>query len=717
MTQAPSKVRRRRLWWLGGIAAGAVVIAAAVVGWRLLRPRTVWTDGRNLSRPADRATVRQVLWAQPEALGEPLNTPQHEYEAACSPDGRELYFVRGLPGKGADLYVSRRRGRQWTQPQPLAAVNTRHDELGPRLSADGQLLLFYSDRPGGLGQYDIWASARTASGWGQAFNLGPGVNSKHNEYGAVTGPAGRRLYFATNRRAAARRGQAEPWRATIRQSEIGDYDLFVAEANGPPAAPATAPAEAPPVRFGRARALEGVNTLSHEGACCVSPGGDFLYFASDRPGGHGGFDLYRCRLLDGGCGPVEGLGGEVNTAANEADPQLDMGGFLLYFSSDRPASRGGYDLFASASREVYAMAVGPERPALGWEWWALLAALAVLTPLLLLLRAAGYRHLSLLQKCAVLSLLVHAVLTLLFSVVRISQEIIEYVAREAGMEVAVNLEVAREVETKMRIRRQISALPLANKWAVDLKRVEPAPRPRAAPRPVELNVPPAERRPAPLSIPPEAPRVVPPAPADRAELPPPPLAAQQPRIQITPPPPVSAAEEAPPPPPVALPVAARSPAEVRPRMQAQTVRIIAALVRPTLASMARPARWPRPAARAARVTPRVPRQPAIEVSPPRLRSRIRRSAPLPAEPEPNATAVVKAASPAPVRHPAAVDVPAPAAAPEAASLAEPEEPRAPPAPEAQRVRPHASPPLPMAATIEPPKPSSKKRSMLNRRIK
>ena len=78
----------------------------------------------------------------------------------------------------------------------------------------------------------------------------------------------------------------------------------------------------------------------HEGAPCVPPVGDFLYFASNRPGGHGRFDLYRCRLKDDGTlSAPENLGKQVNTAANETDPQLAVGGFHLYFSSDRDGPR------------------------------------------------------------------------------------------------------------------------------------------------------------------------------------------------------------------------------------------------------------------------------------------------------------------------------------------------------------------------------------------
>jgi len=367
MDEKETKAGRKWRWWLAGAVTGCILVGLAAAAWYFLMGRTIWTDDRGIRRADSEANIRRVLWAPAQALDDSFNTPDQEYEPSSNIEGNVLYFVRGLPGKGADIYVSRRHEGGWSGPKPVESVNTKHDELGPRLSPDGRLLMFYSDRPGGLGQYDIWAARKTADGWGRPFNLGPSVNGKYNDYGPAMGPGGTRLYFATNRKAAARK-EKQAWRATIRQTEIGDYDLFSAEVLSPTPQPATAPAASRPasrpatapapagtlLRFAEARELEGLNTVHHEGASCISPGGDFLYFASNRPGGLGGFDLYRCRLRDDRCGQVENLGPEVNTTDNETDPQLGMGGFLIYFSSDREGSLGGYDLFVSRTHEVYA---------------------------------------------------------------------------------------------------------------------------------------------------------------------------------------------------------------------------------------------------------------------------------------------------------------------------------------------------------------------------
>ena len=480
-----------------------LLCAALAAGVWWAAGRRVWTDDRTIHvRDAD-ASVREVLWTKPVPPGRVFNTDAEEYEPSVSPDGGELFFVRGKPGKNAEIYVSRRVRGVWTEPAALVGVNTEADELGPRLTPDGRFLLFYSDRPGGQGGYDVWAAKRGEDGtFAEPFNLGTAINSEFNEYSPAPTPDGRRLYFATNRKAAGAE-QKEAWRATIRQSAIGDYDLFVAArdlgtdlqsatsdaATQPVTRPATAPATTAPttgpatppadesdgpgsgrLRYLSAAEVPGVNTPAHEGASCVSTAGDFLYFASNRPGGVGKFDLYRCRLRDDGTlSPPENLGREINTPENETDPQLAVGGFHLYFSSDREGelARGGYDLLSSESREVYVQRQPRAAPHLGWSWWVLLGGLLLLLPLLSYLRGWNDHRLNLIQKCMLVSLLLHVLLTIALSLVIVSKQIVEYVRTGdgGGMEGAVAVIPGGGgggggVDVGAEVRRQISDTPV-----------------------------------------------------------------------------------------------------------------------------------------------------------------------------------------------------------------------------------------------------------------
>lgn len=78
----------------------------------------------------------------------------------------------------------------------------------------------------------------------------------------------------------------------------------------------------------------------------LSADGKTLYFASDRPGGSGGMDLYRMRMEDVFTyGDVENLGTEINTPGDEAFPFVRSTDNVLFFASNGLVGLGGYDIY------------------------------------------------------------------------------------------------------------------------------------------------------------------------------------------------------------------------------------------------------------------------------------------------------------------------------------------------------------------------------------
>ena len=90
-----------------------------------------------------------------------------------------------------------------------------------------------------------------------------------------------------------------------------------------------------------------INTKYWESHGFISDDGERLIFASDRPGGYGGLDLYISRKTGGDWGPAVNLGPEINTQLNEDRPFLINNGKTLFFSSQGHVTMGGYDLFRS----------------------------------------------------------------------------------------------------------------------------------------------------------------------------------------------------------------------------------------------------------------------------------------------------------------------------------------------------------------------------------
>lgn len=75
-------------------------------------------------------------------------------------------------------------------------------------------------------------------------------------------------------------------------------------------------------------------------------GDTMVIFASQRPGGFGGLDLYKTVWVRGRWSAPMNLGQDINSAYDETTPFLSRNGQVLYFSSNRPdQSMGGFDVF------------------------------------------------------------------------------------------------------------------------------------------------------------------------------------------------------------------------------------------------------------------------------------------------------------------------------------------------------------------------------------
>lgn len=122
----------------------------------------------------------------------------HVGSPTYSSDETEMYFTmtripRNLAKvKGErstiniEIYSSKKSDGKWSKPEPFRYNNLQEWSVGdPFLSADGKMLFFVSNMPGGKGGTDIYFCERTANGtWGNAVNL-VAVNTPGNERSPV----------------------------------------------------------------------------------------------------------------------------------------------------------------------------------------------------------------------------------------------------------------------------------------------------------------------------------------------------------------------------------------------------------------------------------------------------------------------------------------------------------------------------------------------------
>lgn len=143
-------------------------------------------------------TNDDFAWETPINLGPPVNTA--DGELGPNMRGREFYFWRG-PGTAGDIYVSHMRGDDFETPIAIAELNSpAHDEK-PSIRFDGHEIYLASDRPGGVGDLDIWVSTRRSNGdaWETPVNLGRTINTPFQDRRPALSADGTMLFFDSTR--------------------------------------------------------------------------------------------------------------------------------------------------------------------------------------------------------------------------------------------------------------------------------------------------------------------------------------------------------------------------------------------------------------------------------------------------------------------------------------------------------------------------------------
>jgi hypothetical protein len=212
-------------------------------------------------------------------------------------------------------------------------INTASPEYSPVITIDGSALFFTTKRLRKdksnekyvniyNGQYyeDIYVSYRDRDGnWAEPVVL-PFCSVRSNDASISASPDGEMVFV-------------------YQDVNGGDvyYSQLVDTAFG-----ALAPYDAPEL-----------NTEYWEPHFTMSADGLFLFFVSDRPGGLGGRDIYRTRRLpDGTWSKPSNLGAPINTKYDEDSPFIGADDKTLFFSSNGPASMGGFDIFVSQVDEL-----------------------------------------------------------------------------------------------------------------------------------------------------------------------------------------------------------------------------------------------------------------------------------------------------------------------------------------------------------------------------
>jgi outer membrane protein OmpA-like peptidoglycan-associated protein len=208
-----------------------------------------------------------------------------------------------------------------------SAVNTEFPEYTPILGKDTATLYFTSRRTGTVGDKMDWQddgyfedvySAKASGGkYGGVEALN--INKKYHDAAAAISSDGKTIYLYHDDRKTKGDLYTAQWDENTKQ-------------------------------WGEAKKLnDNINSKYQETSLCLSPDGNTMYFASDRPGGLGGLDIYKSQKEGNDWGKPVNVGEPINTPYDEDAPYVSLDNKTLYFSSIGHNTAGGFDLFKSAA--------------------------------------------------------------------------------------------------------------------------------------------------------------------------------------------------------------------------------------------------------------------------------------------------------------------------------------------------------------------------------
>jgi hypothetical protein len=215
----------------------------------------------------------------------------------------------------------------WSKSENIGAVvNTPDRESCIFVVDSGLVLYFASTRPGGSGGLDIYFTERASrfDPWGEPQNIGPLVNGPDADHLPFVTPDGHRMYFASTR-----------------PGDAPGYNLYASFRRNP----------ADHFGWEAPVAVAELNSTSNDfapwGFVDPATGRFALYFASDRPGGPGGYDIYAAELQSDGKFSPPILVEELSGPKTDYLPSIRKDGLEMFLSSDRPGGYGGIDIWRS----------------------------------------------------------------------------------------------------------------------------------------------------------------------------------------------------------------------------------------------------------------------------------------------------------------------------------------------------------------------------------
>ena len=254
----------------------------------------------------------------PVNLGDSINSTYAEYYPSFTIDDSTFVFTRRGEGIREDFMESTLTKNGYTKAKLIdGSINDEPSKGAINISQDGEWLIFAGNFPGkGDGNFDLFISYNTPTGWSEPMNMGYSINTEFWESSPSLSPDKNALYFSSNR-----------------PGGYGGRDLYVSyrKPNG---------------TWTQAENMgPNINTAGDELAPFIHADNQSLYYTSNGLPGYGGTDIYVTRKVNGKWGVPENLGYPINTTENEGSLFVAADGITAYYASDRADTKGELDLY------------------------------------------------------------------------------------------------------------------------------------------------------------------------------------------------------------------------------------------------------------------------------------------------------------------------------------------------------------------------------------
>jgi hypothetical protein len=133
------------------------------------------------------------VWSEPKLL--PFVDKYKVGDFTIAPDGKTIVFASkilieeiGSEGEGSNIWIVEKTATDWTEPKHIGApINTKYHDSYPCFAKNGNLY-FFSRKPGGFGQSDIYLSKFIEGKYQMPVNLGSSLNTEYHEWDTYIAP-------------------------------------------------------------------------------------------------------------------------------------------------------------------------------------------------------------------------------------------------------------------------------------------------------------------------------------------------------------------------------------------------------------------------------------------------------------------------------------------------------------------------------------------------